>query len=65
MLPLPSSSAVPPDEVFVEDGAGKLSRVRLRGTFEWAPPRAQWVFKLHRAQAVRYDMNSLILKIWA
>uniref|UniRef100_A0A914WT35 Rubicon Homology domain-containing protein n=1 Tax=Plectus sambesii TaxID=2011161 RepID=A0A914WT35_9BILA len=46
---MPNDEFVSPDEVFSSSGEHS-KKVRLRGTFEWAPPRKQWIFNLHPAQ---------------
>ncbi|XP_015607348.1 run domain Beclin-1-interacting and cysteine-rich domain-containing protein isoform X2 [Cephus cinctus] len=46
LLPLPSSWPISPDEAEVEDTAQPIP---LRGTMEWAPPRAQIIFTPHPA----------------
>lgn len=44
LLPLPDSWPISPDSVEEEYN---LEKTRLRGNFEWAPPRAQIIFNVH------------------
>jgi hypothetical protein len=51
---MPNDEFVSPDEVYSSSGEHS-KKVRLRGTFEWAPPRKQWIFNLHPAQ-IKYEI---------
>ena len=46
LLPIPNSTPISPDQV--EDEMVKsISAIKLRGNFDWAPPRKQIIFCIH------------------